>query len=53
MKFINNLLENAQIMVVIGGNSDESLEVAAGMYGSFGRLLSTDLTKLDSDWKFY
>ena len=53
MKFINNLLENAQIMVVIGGNSDESLEVAAGMYGSFGRLLNTDLTKLDSEWKFY
>ena len=53
MKFINNMLEKAQIMVVVGGNSDESLEVAAGMYGAFARLLSTDLTKLDSEWKFY
>lgn len=51
MKFVNNILENAMFMVVIGANSDESLEVAASMYGSFKKLLAIDLDTLDSEWK--
>ncbi len=53
MDFVDKLLENAVFMVVIGGNSDESLEAAASMYGSFGKLLATDLNKLDNEWKYF
>ncbi len=53
MTLINNLLAKAMFMVIIGGNSDESLSVAASMYGSFSKLIATDLENLPPEWNFF